>query len=273
MDLSTLWPVALAMLGTALFSGVVAGLLGVGGGIVIVPVLEYALRYAGIPDDWRMHVAVATSLATIIPTSISSARAHHARGAIDWPLVRAWGPGMFLGALAGSVLAARVDAGVLTAVFGGVALLVAVKMLLPLDHLRIASRVPTGAGGGVLSGAIGIVSAMMGIGGGTVSVPIMTLLAEPIHRAVATGAAFGLLISVPGTLGYLFARPAVSLPFPTVGLVSLLGVALIAPGSMLTAPLGARLAHALSKRALARLFGAFLLVVATRMLYRSLVAH
>lgn len=273
MDLATLWPVALAMLGTALFSGVIAGLLGVGGGIVVVPVLEYALRFAGIPSDWRMHVAVATSLATIIPTSISSARAHHARGAIDWPLVRAWGPGMFLGALAGSVFAARVEAGVLTAVFGVVALVVAIKMLLPLDHLRLAARVPTGVGGSAISGAIGVVSAMMGIGGGTVSVPMMTLLAEPIHRAVATGAAFGLLISVPGTLGYLFAKPPVALPGPTVGLVSLLGIALIAPGSMLTAPFGARLAHSLSKRALARLFGAFLLVVAGRMLYRSFVSH
>ncbi|MFO1455815.1 MAG: sulfite exporter TauE/SafE family protein [Steroidobacteraceae bacterium] len=110
MDLSTLWPVALAMLGTALFSGVVAGLLGVGGGIVIVPALEYALQFTGVPPQWRMHVAVATSLATIIPTSISSARAHHARGAVDFALVKSWGPGMLLGALAGSLLASRVDA-------------------------------------------------------------------------------------------------------------------------------------------------------------------
>jgi uncharacterized membrane protein YfcA len=272
MDPSTLWPVALAMLGTALFSGVVAGLLGVGGGIVIVPVLEYALQFAGIPSEWRMHVAVATSLATIIPTSISSSRAHHARGAIDWPLVKSWGPGMLLGALAGSLFAAQVQARVLSAVFGVVALAVAVKMYLPLDHLRLASRVPVGAGGLASSSAIGAVSAMMGIGGGTISVPVMTLLGEPIHRAVGTGAFFGLLISVPGTLGYLWATPPVALPWPTVGLVSLLGVVLIAPGSMLTAPLGARLAHALSKRALSRLFGAFLFVVATRMVYRTFAA-
>ncbi len=273
MDFTTLWPVALAMLATALFSGVVAGLLGVGGGIVIVPALEFALQFAGVPPAWRMHVAVATSLATIIPTSISSARAHHARGAIDLALVRAWGPGMLLGALAGSLLAAQVQARVLAAVFGAVALLVALKMFLPLDHLRLAAQVPTGAAGGAVSGAIGAVSAMMGIGGGTISVPTMTLLGEPIHRAVGTGALFGLLISVPGTAGYLLARPPVELPAATVGLVSLLGVALIAPGSILTAPLGARLAHALSRRALSRLFGAFLLVVAVRMLYRSFAPH
>ncbi len=273
MDLTTLWPLALAMLATALFSGVVAGLLGVGGGIVIVPVLEYALQFAGIPAEWRMHVAVATSLATIIPTSISSSRAHHGRGAIDWPLVKSWGPGMLLGALAGSLLAARVQAQVLSAVFGVVALAVAVKMFLPLDHLRLAADVPRGAAGAATSGAIGAVSAMMGIGGGTISVPMMTLLGEPIHRAVGTGAFFGLLISVPGTLGYLLAQPAASLPWPTIGLVSLLGVALIAPGSMLTAPLGARLAHALSRRALSQLFGAFLFVVALRMLYRTFAPH
>ncbi|MCU0758222.1 MAG: sulfite exporter TauE/SafE family protein [Steroidobacteraceae bacterium] len=270
MDFPTLWPVALAMLGTALFSGVVAGLLGVGGGIIIVPALEYALQFAGVPAQWRMHVAVATSLATIIPTSVASARAHHARGAVDLPLARAWGPGMLLGALAGSLLASQVQARVLTSVFGVVALVVAVKMFLPLDHLRLAGRVPTGAAGGAISGAIGAVSAMMGIGGGTISVPAMTLLAEPIHRAVGTGALFGLLISVPGTAGYLLAQPKADLPWATVGLVSLVGVALIAPGSMLTAPLGARLAHALSKRALSRLFGMFLFVVAARMLWRSM---
>jgi uncharacterized membrane protein YfcA len=180
---------------------------------------------------------------------------------------------MLLGALAGSLLASQVQARVLTAIFGVVALVVAVKMFLPLDHLRLAERVPGGAAGGAISGGIGAVSAMMGIGGGTISVPVMTLLAEPIHRAVGTGALFGLLISVPGTLGYLLADPPVALPWSTVGLVSLVGVALIAPGSMLTAPLGARLAHALSKRALSRLFGLFLFVVAARMLWRSFAAQ
>ncbi|MCP5471998.1 MAG: sulfite exporter TauE/SafE family protein [Sinobacteraceae bacterium] len=272
MDITTLWPVALAMLATALFAGVVAGLLGIGGGIVVVPALEFALQFAGVPSEWRMHVAVATSLAIIIPTSISSARAHHARGAIDLALVRTWGPGMLLGALAGSLLATQVQARVLATMFGALALLVAVKMFLPLDHLRLARQAPTGLAGSAIGAAIGAVSAMMGIGGGTVSVPSMILLGTPIHRAIGTGALFGLLISLPGTLGYLSARPPDELPGATIGLVSLLGVVLIAPGSMLTAPLGARLAHALPKRVLSRLFGAFLLIVAARMLYRGLLA-
>ena len=133
-----------------------------------------------------------------------------------------------------SVFDTSMLAGAMPAYFGS-ALVVAVKMLLPLDHLRLAAKVPAGATGTGIGTAIGAVSAMMGIGGGTVSVPVMTLLAEPIHRAVGTGALFGLLISVPGTIGYLFARPDAALPGGTVGLVSLVGVALIAPGSMLTA--------------------------------------
>lgn len=266
-----LWPVLAAMLGAGLVAGVVAGLLGVGGGIVVVPVLEYALGFAGVPAEWRMHVAVATSMATIVPTSISSSRAHHARGAVDWALARRWAPGMLIGALAGSLLAARVDASVLTGLFGVVALAVAAKMFLPLDDLRLALQPPRGLGGVSVAAGIGSVSAMMGIGGGTLSVPAMTLTGETIHRAVGTAAFFGLLISVPATIGYLLAPQAAALPWLTVGLVSLPGLALIAPCSMLTAPLGARLAHGLSRRALSRIFGAFLAIVGGRMLYSTLV--
>jgi len=272
MDWFSLWPVLVAMLGAGLAAGVLAGLLGVGGGIVMVPVLEYALQFAGVPAEWRMHVAVATSLATIIPTAVSSSRAHHGRGAVDWSVARAWSPGMLAGALAGSLLASRADAGLLSGLFGGVALLVALKMFLPLDHLRLAQTVPRGFTGNALAAGIGAVSAMMGIGGGTLSVPAMTLAGEPIHKAVGTAALFGLVISVPGTLGYLLARPPVAMPSMTLGLVSLIGVACLAPGSMLTAPLGARLSHALSRRALSRLFGVFLALVAARMLYRAFSA-
>lgn len=266
-----LLPHIFAMLATGVVAGFIGGLLGVGGGIVIVPVLEFALQFVGVPPEQRMHVAVATSLATIIPTSISSARAHHRRGAVDWDVVKAWGPGMLIGALLGSLIAARAPIFVLTAIFGGVALIVAIKMSLPLDHVRWRESVPRGVGGSLLATVIGAISAMMGIGSGTISVPTMTLLGATIHRAVGTAAFFGLLVSVPGTLGYLLAKPETPLGGATIGLVSLIGVALIAPGSMWTAPLGARVAHALSKRALSRVFGAFLLIVAARMLYRSFV--
>ncbi|MFM7433106.1 MAG: sulfite exporter TauE/SafE family protein [Gammaproteobacteria bacterium] len=268
-DPSTLWLLALLLMATGLCAGLLAGLLGVGGGIVMVPVLELALPYAGFPREWCMHVAVATSLAAIVPTSISSARAHHRRGGIDWDIARAWAPGIILGGLAGSLLASRASDEVLTGVFGAVAALISLKMFLPLDHLRLAERVPKGLAGKLIATVIGGVSSMMGIGGGTLSVPAMTLTGGAIHQAVGNAAFFGLLLSVPGTLGYLLASPGVALPGATVGLVSLLVLALVAPLSMLTAPAGARLAHSLDKRTLSKIFGGFLSLVALRMLFRT----
>jgi uncharacterized protein len=260
-----------AVLGvTGLVAGFAAGLLGVGGGIVTVPVLEYALRFAGVPDEQRMHVAVATSLAAIIPTSLSSARKHHERGAVDGALGRRWALPVLTGATAGGLLAAYAPLALLTAVFGTVALAIALKMLLPLDHVRIAEHVPGGVRGAGIAAAIGGISAMMGIGGGTLTVPTLNLCGYPIHRAVGTAALFGILISVPGTVAFLFAQPPVNLPWATVGYVSLVGLALIAPGSMLMAPVGARVTHALSRRRLSQAFGLFLVVVGARMLYRSI---
>ena len=255
---------------SGVIAGFAAGLLGVGGGIVTVPVLEYALRFAGVPEEYRMHVAVATSLAAIIPTSISSARTHHARGAVDWELAKSWGVAMVLGAAAGSLLASRAPLPVLAGIFGGVALLIAAKMLLPLDEVRVAKDAPRGARGALLGGLIGGISAVMGIGGGTLTVPTLNLCGYPIHRAVGTAAFFGIFISIPGTVGYLLAQPPVELPWATVGFVSLVGLAIIAPGSMLTATLGAKVAHSLSRRRLSQAFGVFLLFVGTRMLYRAL---
>jgi uncharacterized membrane protein YfcA len=255
---------------SGVLAGFVAGMLGVGGGIVTVPVLEYSLRFAGVAEEYRMHMAVATSLAAIIPTAFSSARTHHARGAVDWPLAKSWGAAMILGAALGSVLASHAPLAVLAGVFGSVAMLIAAKMLLPLDHLRVAADAPRGWSGALTGGLIGCVSAMMGIGGGTLTVPTLNLCGYPIHRAVGTAAFFGIFISIPGTLGYLFARPPVELPWATVGFVSLVGLAVLAPGSMLTATLGARVAHSLSRRRLAQVFGLFLLLVGGRMLYRAL---
>jgi uncharacterized membrane protein YfcA len=268
--LTELLPLIAILAASGVLAGFAAGMLGVGGGIVTVPVLEYSLRFAGVPEEYRMHVAVATSLAAIIPTSISSARTHHSRGAVDWQLAKSWGAAMVVGAGAGSVLASHAPLAVLAGVFGSVALLIAAKMLLPLDHLRVADNVPRGAGGALLGGLIGGVSAMMGIGGGTLTVPTLNLCGFPIHRAVGTAAFFGIFISIPGTVGYLLARPPVDLPWATVGFVSLVGLAVIAPGSMLTATLGARVAHSLSRRRLSQAFGLFLLVVGVRMLYRAL---
>jgi len=262
-------PLVLAVLASGLAGGFVAGLLGVGGGIVIVPVLELALGLAGIDPAITMKLAVATSMATIIPTAISSSRAHAKRGAVDFSIVRSWAIPIVLGALLGSLLVAGFEAQVLAAIFGCAALVVATKMLFPLDTAVIAEDVPRRLSGAWLPGGIGCLASLMGVGGGTLGVPAMTLCNVPIHRAVGTAALLGLWISVPATLGFLFATPAVTPPPWTVGYVNLVGFALIAPASYLMAPLGARVAHTLSRRKLSAAFGAFLLLVAGRMLYRA----
>ncbi len=263
-------PMLAVLLAAGAFGGLLAGLLGVGGGIVIVPVLDAALELAGVPSSVSLHVAVATSMATIIPTSISSSRSHARRGSVDPAVVRHWSVPIVAGALAGALLASRVEARVLAGVFGSVVLLAAIKMVLPLDHLVLRKSVPTGAASAAIPASIGAIAAMMGIGGGVLSVPTMTLCGEPMHKAVGTGAALGFWISVPATLGYLVAPApdAAALPL-TLGYVSLPGFAVIAPMSWWVAPLGAKLAHAIARRHLSAAFGLFLIVVAVRMLYRA----
>lgn len=258
------------MLATGALGGVMAGLLGIGGGIVIVPVLAAALGVLAVDDAIRMHVAVGTSLATIIPTSIASSRAHHRRGAVDLSLVRDWSAYVLAGALLGSWLAAHVHGAVLSLIFAVVAFLMGVKLLLPLDERRLANRVPTGLPIKLVPASIGTVSAMMGIGGGTLSVAVLTLLNQPIHRAVGTAALFGLAISVPGALGYVVAGWGdPRLPVASAGFVNLVGFALISVMTVITAPLGAAIAHRLGARTLSVLFGAFLFLMAIRMAWDS----
>jgi len=256
---------------TGTLGGVLSGLLGVGGGIIIVPVLEAVLGVLGVDVSVRMPLAVATSLATIIPTSIASSRAHMKQGAVDFVLVRRWAPAVIIGAALGSVLASRIHTAALSALFAAVAAGVAIKMLLPLESRTLSDEPPSGAFFWVVPAAIGLVSCMMGIGGGTLSVPTLTLMNQPVHRAVGTASLLGLAISVPGTIGYLLATPTHALlPVGTIGLVNLTAFALITPTTVLAAPLGARIAHALSRRELSATFGVFLAIVAARMLYRAL---
>jgi len=264
-------PMLVALLGAGAVAGLLAGLLGVGGGIVIVPALDMALTLAGVDPTVALHVAVATSMATIVPTSISSSRSHARRGAVDGEVIRRWSLPIVAGALVGALLASRVDARVLAGVFGVVALLAALKMLLPLDQLVLRRSLPGGVGGALIPASIGAVSAMMGIGGGTLTVPAMTLCGEAVHKAVGTAALLGLWISVPATLGYLAAGTAGhAMPPWTVGYVSLVGFLVVAPVAWLVAPLGARLAHSLDRRRLSAAFGVFLMIVALRMAYRAL---
>jgi uncharacterized membrane protein YfcA len=218
-----------------------------------------------------MHIAVATSLATIVPTSIASSRAHHRRKSVDIALVRRWAVFVLSGSLAGTLIASSVHSDVLAAIFGVVALVIAVKMMLPLDGKTLAAEVPHGPLVPAIPAGIGALSSMMGIGGGTFSVATLTLFNEPIHRAVGTAALFGLVISLPGTIGFMitgFGDPR--LPPGSIGYVNLIGFACIAPATFLAAPLGAAIAHGLSRRRLSLVFGIFLVIVSVRMLSRVL---
>jgi uncharacterized membrane protein YfcA len=257
-----------AMLVAGGVAGVMAGLFGIGGGIVIVPALELTLGFLGVDPAIRMHVAVATSLATIIPTSLSSARAHHQRQAVDFDIVKRWAPFVLIGALAGAWIAAQVHSRVLAIIFATLALLIALKMILLPEGRNLTDDVPRGPLIPVIPAAIGCLSSMMGIGGGTFSVMTLTLFNQPIHRAVGTAALLGLVISLPGTIGFVIAGwNDVRVPPGSLGYVNLLGFALIAPATVLTAPVGARIAHSFSQKNLSMLFGAFLVVAAARMFY------
>ena len=259
-----------AMLATGCVAGVLAGLFGIGGGVVIVPVLEAALGFLGVDPSIRMHVAVATSLATIIPTSVSSARAHHKRGAVDLDIVRRWAPYVLLGAVAGAWIASQVGSRVLAAVFATLAMANAVKMVLFPGTRAVTAGVPAVAWVLVIPTVIGCASTMMGIGGGIFMVMALTLFNEPIYRAVGTSALFGLVIAVPGTLGFVWSGWDVAgVPPFSLGYVSLVGFALIAPTTVLLAPLGARIAHGFSENRLRVVFGLFLAVAALRLFSRA----
>jgi len=263
---------ALGLVIAGVVGGLVAGLLGVGGGIVVVPVLYHVLALLGVDADVRMHIAVGTSLATIIPTSFSSVRSHNKKGAVDWALLRRWVTPMIAGVLIGIALTALMHGRALSLVFAIVALPAALHMAFGSEERRLGNHLPEGLGGILLPGAIGGLSTMMGIGGGTIGVPAMTLYGVPIHRAVGTASAFGAIISVPATIGDMLSGWHVShLPPYSIGYVNLLGFLLIAPASYFVAPIGAQLAHTIDRRRLRSVFALFIAITAGRMFYDALV--
>lgn len=267
---STLWLLGLAtaLLATGLVAGVLAGLLGVGGGIVIVPVLYHLFTLLGVDESVRMHVTVGTSLATIIPTSILSSRAHRKRGSLDMALIQRLMPSVIAGVLVGSVASRFLSGASLTAVFASVALVVALNMAFKRDGFALRDGLPGRLGTALIGSGIGGVSTLMGIGGGTLSVPILNALRVPMHTAVGTGAMLGMVISVPGALAFLLNGLDVPLRPPfSLGHVNLLGMALIVPATMATTGWGAQLAHRIDARRLRQVFAAFLALTALRMFY------
>jgi len=263
---------AVAMAITGLFSGTLAGLLGVGGGIVIVPVLFNVFPLFGIPEAVQMKLAVGTSLATIIPTSIQSARKHFAKGTMDVPLLKSLAPSIGVGVLFGTVLAIWLKGEALTLVFAVIAILVAINMGFTGVAWKLRDSFPTGLLRQALGGFIGTVSAMMGIGGGTVGVPILSMFGAPIRSAVATASVFGIIISIPATIGFIYGGWGDPLLPPlSLGYVNLIGFALIVPTSMIAAPWGVHLAHTIPPLLLKRAFAAFLFLTALRMFYSLVV--
>ena len=259
---------AAGLVAAGVLSGFLAGLFGVGGGAVMVPVMYEIFRIIEVPEEVRMHLAVGTSLAVIIPTSIRSFRAHLARGAVDMKTLRIWAVPVVVGVVVGAAVAAFVASAFLKGVFAVVGIAIAVKMLSGRQDWRLANDLPGKPGLVAYGLGIGTISAWMGIGGGSLGNLIYALHNRPVHQSVATSSGLGVLISIPGAIGFVLAGwPQLDiLPPLSLGYVSLVGVALLAPVSVLVAPLGVRVAHAFSRRQLELALGGFLLLVGLRFL-------
>lgn len=253
------------------FAGVLAGLLGVGGGIVLVPSFFYAFQTLGYDGPQLMQMCLATSLATIIVTSLRSVLSHNKKGAVEWTILRHWTPGIVVGAVVGMLTAAALRSSTLQVVFGCLAIVIGIYMLFGRSGWRLRESMPGIAGTAVLSPMLGFGSVLMGIGGGSFGVPVMSLMNVPIHRAVATAAGFGVVIAVPSVIGFLFLEIAPAhRPPMTVGAVNLIAFALVVAMTLITTPWGVRLAHALDPGPLKRAFGVFLTLVALNMLRKAI---
>jgi uncharacterized membrane protein YfcA len=260
----TIWWLTYPLLG--IFGGFVAGLFGVGGGLTLVPFMYMLFVAQGFPAEHVMHLALGTSMATIVFTSISSMRAHHAHGAVRWDIVRTMAPGLVLGTFGGSLVAGQVPTGPMTAIFVVIVYYASAQMM--LDFKPHAHRQMLGGAGRLIAGGlIGAISSLVAAGGGFLSVPFMLFCNVAIHNAVGTSSALGFPIAVAGAIGYIVAGwHDGSLPAYTFGYVYLPAFVGIVAMSILMAPVGARLAHKLPVKKLKRAFGGFLALLATKML-------
>ena len=267
-EMALLLSMAVMLLVIGAFAGVLAGLLGVGGGIVLVPAFFYAFQVLGYDSPQLMQMCLGTSLATIIVTSVRSVLAHNKKGAVDWNILRGWAIGIALGAVVGVTVATSLRSGALQMIFGVLAMIVATYMTLGRSEWRLGPAMPGGVLRAVLSPMLGFLSVLMGIGGGSFGVPTMSLFGVPIHRAVATAAGFGVIIAVPSVAGFLLVDMEVAPPF-SVGAVNLVAFGLVIAMTLITAPYGAALAHRTDAKRLKRVFGVFLFLVAANMLRKA----
>ena len=251
-------------------AGVLAGLLGVGGGILLVMAFFYAFQTLGYDGPQLMQICLATSLATIVVTSVRSVLSHNRRGVVDWEVLRSWAPGLIIGAALGVLVAASLRSQTLQFIFGGLGMVMGLYMGFGRPEWRLGEKMPGGVARAVLSPVVGLLSVLLGIGGGSFGVAVMTLYNMAMHRAVATAAGFGVLIAVPSAIGFLFVQidPATRPPF-TVGAVNLVAFVVVIAMTLITAPLGVRLAHGMNPKPLRRIFAIFLTVVALNMLRKA----
>ncbi len=273
LNVTEIVELAALLIAVGALAGFLAGVFGIGGGAILVPVFYECFRIAGVPLDVRMPLCIGTSLAIIIPTSIRSFRAHMARGAVDMEILRKWWWPILIGVVIGSVTARYAPERLFKIVFVVVAWSAAARLLLARDGWKLGDDLPDGPLMKIYGFFVGLLSTLMGIGGGLFSNLLMTFYGRPIHQAVATSSALAVLISIPGAIGYIYAGwpaatrfpdvAALQIPF-AVGYVSLIGALLVMPTSLLVAPLGVKAAHAMSKRALEMAFGIYLFLVGSR---------
>lgn len=257
-----LLPFIVVLLAAGIAAGLLAGLFGIGGGAILVPIFFHVFGLLGVPDAVRMHLALGTSLAIIVPTSIRSFMAHRQRGAVDIDLLKGWIVAVPLGTLAAAVIAAWASSRELRLIFAVIAMVLALRMIVNRAGWRLGDDLPENPVKFLVGTGIGILSGLMGIGGGVMNNTFMTLYGRSIHQAVATSSGVGVLISLPGLAGYVWAgwgEPG--LPPVSTGYINWLAVALMIPVTLLAAPYGARIAHALSKRQLEVGFAIFLIAV------------
>ena len=247
-------------------AGMLAGLLGIGGGVIIVPIVTLLFEGHGIPHGMAIKLALGTSLATIVVTAVSSIYTHHRKGAVDWGLFRIMGPAVVVGSLAGALLADAIPGDALYVAF--IVFLFAISLQMALSRVSAHRGLPSAAGLAGTSAVVGVISALMGIGGGAMHVPFLSYCGVPVKRAIATAAAIGLPLAVSATIGYILGGLDESgTPAGSIGYVNLPVFGGVVAASLIFAPLGATLAHRLPDLLLRRLFAAFLFLLASRMAF------
>ncbi len=274
--------IILSLITAGAFSGLIAGIFGVGGGILTVPVLYELFRFYGIPDSILMPICTATSLAIIAPTSLASFLGHLKHGLVEMRFLKIWVAPIFLGVFLGSLLASRVPADFFKIIYICITAFASFHLLYLKDRMATKSTEPSTLLSAAIGFIVGISSMLMGVGGGLLSSLYLIYYGRTVHQAISTSSGVGMLIAIPGSIGYIIAGWSLPETYPTVeliqhplalGYISLAGFVCMVPTSILAAPLGARLAHSLPKNVLEKLFGSFLLIICLRFLYSLKIFH